>query len=705
MAEQETQAPRRSVWGAASARLDDWLAIEPDGTVIAYSGKVDVGTGVRTALAQIVAEELDVPLDRVRMVMGDTARAPDEGYTAGSMTIRMGGTALRQAAAEARLALLERAAELLGAPIGELEIRAGVVMVRGEQERHVSFAALHGGRPFDRTISGRAPVKRSEAYTLVGTNARRVDLVGKFTGAPSFVHDLRLPSMLHGRVVRSRCDGARVVALDASAVRDARVVRLGDFVGVVAEREEQAIRAAERIAVTWEEAANLPPMEALFDWMRSQPTTDQVVREAGDVEEALRQAAKQVRAVYRQPFQAHASIGPSCAVAEMRAGVMTVWCSSGGVYPLRGALADLLELAPEHVRVIHMEGAGAYGQNGSEDVAADAALLARAVGQPVRVQWSRADEFAGEPKAAAMLMEARGGLDGEGRIVAWDYQAWSSSHTNRPRQALGLLAGREARGQASPPVSFYGGDRNAPIDYTLANQRVTMHWLAHPPLRTSSMRSLGGAANTFANESFMDEMAAVAGADPVAFRLRHLDDPRAREVIEAAARASEWGTELPAGEGRGVAFARYENSEAYVAMVAHVAVEGTTGAVRVRRVVVAHDCGLIVNPDGVHNQVEGNVIQALSRALKEEVRFDTRGQTSLDWEAYPILTFSEVPALDILLINRPDQPSVGAGEPATVTVAAALANAIYAATGARLRQVPFTPQRVRDALASQGGRS
>jgi CO/xanthine dehydrogenase Mo-binding subunit len=691
------------VWGAAaSTQLDDWVAIEPDGTVAAYSGKVDVGTGVRTALAQIVAEELDVPLARVRMIMGDTGRTPDEGYTAGSMTIQMGGMQLRKAAAEARLALLEQAAAHLGAPVEELEVREGAVAVRGAPGRSVGYGELQGGRPFERVVSGQAPVKRPTEYRLVGSDAWRVDLAGKFTGAVSFVHDLRLPGMLHGCVVRSRSAGARVVALDQSAVCDARVVQLGDFVGVVAEREEQAIAAAARLQVTWEETATLPPMDTLFDWMRNQSRTEQVVAEAGDVEAALRQAARRLSAVYRQPFQAHASLGPSCAVAELREGILTVWCSSGGVYPLRGALADLLELPPEQIRVIFLEGAGAYGQNGSEYVAADAALLTRAVGRPVRVQWSRADEFAGEPKAAAMLMEARAGLDDEGRIVAWDYHVWSPTHANRPRHALGLLAGREARRQSPPTTaSFFGGARNAPTNYTLAAQRVTTHGVAQPPLRTSSMRSLGGAGNTFANESFMDELAAAAEADPLAFRLRHLDDSRAREVLEAVARAAAWGTELPAGEGRGVAFARYENDAAYVAMVAQVAVDEATGAVRVQRVVVAHDCGLIVNPDGVRHQVEGNVLQAVSRALKEEVRFDARGQTSLDWEAYPLLTFSEAPELDIVLINRPDQPPMGAGEPATVTVAAAIANAIYAATGARLRQVPFTPERMRAALASR----
>jgi nicotinate dehydrogenase subunit B len=503
--------------------------------------------------------------------------------------------------------------------------------------------------------------------------------------------------------VRARQPGARVLSVDESAVRDARVIRLGNFIGVVAEREEQAIRASGQLRVTWEETADLPPMESLYAWMRAQATSEEVITEGGDVEGAMRGAAKRVHAVYEQPFQAHASIGPSCAVAEVQDGSLTVWASSGGVYPLRGALADLLGLPPEHIRVIHLEGAGAYGQNGSEDVAADAALLARETGRPVRVQWSRRDEFIGEPKAAPMVIEVSAGLDDQGSIVAWRYDVWSPTHTNRPRTARGLLAGREVREmrEQTPPsaATFFGGARNAPTNYALSDQRILMHGIADPPLRTSSMRSLGGAGNTFANESFMDELAHAAETDPLVFRLRHLEDPRARDVLEAAAQASGWGATLPAGEGRGVSFARYENDEAYVATVAHVTVDEATGAVRVRRIIVAHDCGMIVNPDGVRNQVEGNVVQALSRALKEEVRFDAGGQTTVDWESYPILTFSEVPGLEIVLISRPDEPALGAGEPATVTVAAAVANAIYAATGARLRRVPFTPERVRAALA------
>jgi CO/xanthine dehydrogenase Mo-binding subunit len=483
-------------------------------------------------------------------------------------------------------------------------------------------------------------------------------------------------------------------------------VRLGAFVAVVAEREEQAARAAQTLLVTWSKTPPLPDMETLYATMRQQSTKDETPQRRGSAEDALASAATVVSGAYRQPFQAHASLGPSCAVARVdEDSGMTVWCTSQGVFPLRGALAELLELSVERVRVIFMEGAGCYGHNGGDDAAADAALIARAIDRPVRVQWTREDEFAWEPKSPAMLIEARGGLDAQGNLIGWSYDVWTPTHANRPRAALDLIAGQLLLGKPAEPRGFFlDGERNAPNDYTIPNSRVTVHWLPNLPLRVSSMRSLGGAANTFANESLMDELALAAGVDPLEFRLRYLDDPRARDVVRAVARLARWSDPLaPDGAGRavgrGLAFARYENTEAYVAAIAEVAVDTTRGSVRVRRVTVAHDCGLIVNPDGVRNQIEGNVIQATSRALKEEVRFDATHITSLDWESYPILTFSETPDIEIVLLDRPDQKPVGAGEPATVVTAPAIANAIANATGARLRQIPFTPARVREALA------
>jgi len=680
-------------------QLDDWLMIEPDSRITIFSGKVELGTGVSTALAQIAAEELDVSLDSIRLVMGDTERTPDEGHTTGSKTIQIAGAALRHAAAEARLALLEMAAARLDCEPDELIVQAGMISVRRDPARTITYGELMGGRHFNRPISETAPLKRPETYRVVGQSAPRVDLPRKFTGQPSFVQDLRLPGMWHGRVVRPPGPGAALASLDENSVTEAQVVRLGNFVGVVAEREEQAVRAAEQLKVTWQETSRLPPMSSVFDDLRRQPTTDQVVVESGEVETAFTGALTHVQATYTHPFQAHASLGPACAVADFSDGELTVWCSSQGVYALRSALADLLKLPLDKVRVIHQEGAGCYGHNGFDDAAADAALLSRAVGKPVRVQWSRADEFIWEPKAPAMVMELRGGLDERGNVMAWENQVWSPSHTTRPRSGLEMLAGQLMSGQPVPAPKFFGGgDRNAPTNYAFPAARVTLHWLAHSPLRSSAMRGLGAAPNTFANESFMDELAAAARIDPLEFRLRHLTDPRAVEVLKAAALAAGWGAPLASDEGRGLAFAQYENHGAYAATVAQAQVDRSSGEVRVRRLVVAHDCGLIINPDGLRNQIEGNTIQSLSRTLKEEVTFDSARITSVDWETYPILKFSEVPEVEILLLNRPDQPALGGGEPATVTTAAAVANAVFAAVGARIRDLPLTPERVRGAL-------
>ncbi|MEP7199301.1 MAG: molybdopterin cofactor-binding domain-containing protein [Chloroflexota bacterium] len=699
-----------AVWGTGSNQLDDWLAIEPDGTVTVLSGKVELGTGVRTALAQIVAEELDVPFERIHIVMGDTARTPDEGFTAGSQTIKMGGSALRKAAAEARRALLDMASHQLDAALDELDVRDGVVTVSHHLDQSITYAELMGGKKFEREMTGDAPLKPPADYRLVGTSMPRVDIPMKMTGQPSFVQDLRIKEMVHGRVVRPPSVGAQFVSLDEGSVQDVsgliQIVQRGNFVGVVAPREEQAVRAAQQLKVAWRETPSLPRMEDLYSVLRAQQATDDILADDGDVESAMGQAEQQLHATYYQPYHSHASIGPSCAIADVRDEQTTVWCSTQGPFALRGALAQLLGMPVEKVHLMHVEGSGCYGQNGADDVAADAVLLSQAVGKPVRVQWSRADEFVWEPKSAAMVMDVRAGLDAHGDVIAWDYQVWSPSHSARPRFAQQLLAAQLMSGQPAPPTRFYiGGDFNAVTSYAFPNERVAIHWLPSSTLRVSSFRSLGGTGNTFANESFMDELAAAAGADALEFRLCYLHDERAREVLQTAAARAGWDVHPSArtlkdgmAEGRGLAFVQYGDEGAIVACIAFVRVDSTSGAVRVKRIVVAHDCGLIINPDGVKNQIEGNIIQALSRALKEEVQFDEARVTSVDWQTYPILTFSEVPDIEIVLINRPDQPAVGVGEPATVTSAAAVANAIFDATGARVRQVPFTPQRVLAAL-------
>ncbi len=697
----------KPIWSAAAAfeafgEIDDWIAIDADGTVHVRSGKVELGTGVRTALAQIAADELDVPVEHIRMGMGDTGRTPDEGYTAGSNTIKVGGVTVRTACAEARAVLLERAAERLGVERETLTVRDGVVSPVGDTSRSVSYAELLGGRSFGRKITGKAQPKRPEDYRVVGTKVQRVDLPAKFTGVGSYVQDLRLPGMAHGRVVRPPVPGAQPVSVGTLPRERGEVVRIGGFLAVVADTEAAAIRAAEELEVEWAEVEPIPSMENLYEHIERQPTTARETLKQGSVSAGFESAVRSVEAQYEQPFQSHASIGPSCAVAELRDGIMNVWCSTQGAYPLREALAELLDVDEEKVRVIHCEGAGCYGHNGADDVAADAALLSRETGRPVRVQWSRRNEFAWEPYGPPMIMKHRGGVDRDGRVCAWELKVWTPSHTSRPRRALELVAGRLMRNELpSPTGMFIGGDRNAPTNYDFENQQVEMRVLDRLPFRVSSLRTLGAYANCFANESFMDELAAAAGEDPVEFRLRHLSDPRSREVLSAAARAGSWGEALPVNEGRGIAFARYENTEAYVAAVVHLRVDPNDGAIRVLKVTVAHDCGLIVNPDGLENQIEGNILQSISRTLYEQITWEDSRVTSVDWMSYRILRFSEVPEVEIVLINRADEPPVGAGEPATITTAPAIANAVFAATGKRLRRIPFLPSVVKEALGTR----
>jgi nicotinate dehydrogenase subunit B len=702
---------REAFWGQLTNWLDDWLEINSDGTVTAFSGKVELGTGVRTALAQIVAEELDVSIERVKMVMGDTQRTPDEGYTAGSMTINSSGTALRNAGSQARRILFELAARRLASNLDQLNVQDGVISVIQDPQRKVSYAELMGGKAFNIEVAENIPVKDSQTYKVVGTSTPREDIPRKVAGQSAFIQDFRVPGMLHARLVRPPSVGAELVSLDDSSLAGlpgvVKVVQRNNFIGVVTEREEQAILAAQTLKVEWRERPTLPPMQELYTTLRSRRTEDNLLIDQGDFDAAWKIASRQLQATYYQPYHAHASIGPSCAVADVKGDQIIVWASTPGPYPLSGTLAKLLDVPPEKVHLIHVEGAGSYGQNGSDDAAADAVILSQAVGRPVRLQWSRQDEFVWEPKAPAMVMEVRGGLDLQGNVVAWDYQVWSPSHVARAHSPEQLVAGQLLSGQPSTQFGFsFGAERNAPTNYSFTNQRVTVHYIADSPLRASSFRSLGGAENTFANESFMDELAADAGMDAVEFRLRYLPDERAREVIKSAASKAGWearpspqGKSNRLAEGRGIAFAWYENDQAIVASVAHVQVDTFSGNVRVKRIVVAHDCGLIINPDGLRNQIEGNTIQSLSRALKEEVLFDEWRIKSVDWESYPILTFSEVPEVEIFLINRPKQPALGAGEPSTTTTAAAVANAIFDATGARLRQIPFTPERVKAALS------
>jgi nicotinate dehydrogenase subunit B len=705
------QAPKLPGSLANNRMLDAWLRINADGSATIFTGKVELGQGISTALAQIAVEELDLPLARVRMISGDTAQTPDEGYTSGSQSIEYGGTAIRLACAEARALLVDLAAKRLGLPANALQVSEGVIAT--PDGRKLGYGELVAELDLDREVTATVTPKPPARHTIVGRPAPRRDIPAKVTGGAAYVQDIRLARMVHGRVVRPPRYGARLDNLDAAPTRAMRgvvsVVSDGSFLGVVAEREEQAIRAREALisAAKWSGGSELPDPARLHEQLMALPTQSSVVSEKQAVAAA---AARTLEATYTRPYMAHASIGPSCAVAEFNDGALTVWTHSQGVFPLRRDIAKALKLDTDAVRCIHAEGSGCYGHNGADDVVLDAALLARAVpGRPVRVQWMRDDEFAWEPYGSAMLARAKASLDANGKIVDWVYEVWSNTHSTRPAAPDGdnnLLASWYVAepSQPGPPANIPqpagGGDRNAVPLYDFPNQRVVNHLITGMPLRVSALRTLGAYANVFAVESFLDELAAAAGQDPVAFRLAHLNDRRARAVIEAVTRQAGWkaGEKGDGTRGRGVGFAKYKNLAAYVAVVAEVEIDRKTGRVRVSRAFAAADAGQIINPDGLANQIEGGIIQSTSWTLHETVRFDRNGITSRDWSGYPILTMPEVPEVEVALIDRPDEKSLGAGEAALGPMAGAIANAFANATGHRLRDLPFSAERVQTAL-------
>jgi CO/xanthine dehydrogenase Mo-binding subunit len=690
--------------------LDRWLRFNTDGTVTIFPGKVEIGQGILTVLVQMVAEELDIALERVRLAPADTSRSPNEGMTSGSRSIQESGIALRYAAAEARDLLLQRAAAKLGSSLEQLSVRNGTITARGGGS--VAYWELAGDDLLAREATADVAPKAPEQHTVVGAAVPRLDIPAKITGMPSYVQDMELPGMLHGRIARPPGPGARLAALDAAEVQAmpgvTAVVRDGSFVGVIAEREEQAIRAQRRLArsAQWQERPTLPENSDpryLFGY----PSHDEVISEKKD-EAAAGRATTQLEAEYSRPHIAHASIGPSCAIAQFLHGKYTVWTHSQGIFPLRGDLARVLNIAAENIVVIHAEGAGCYGHNGADDAALDAVLLARAVpGRPVRVQWMREDEFAWEPYGSPMVVKMSAALDAQGSIASWTHDVWSHGHSSRPgvKAGVNLLANGHIEKPApmappggNPPLPGGGSHRNAIPLYEFPNQRVTNHLVREAPLRVSALRSLGAHVNVFAVESFMDELAVAANADPVEFRLRHLKDPRARAVIEAVAAKAGWRPREQGDgtRGRGLAFARYKNLGCYVAVIVEVEVENE---VRVKRAWAAIDAGQTINPDGILNQTEGGIIQAASWTLKERIHFDRERVTTLTWDDYPILTFTEAPEVEVTLINRPDLPPLGAGEGAQGPTGAAIGNAIYNALGVRLRDMPFTRERIVAALA------
>lgn len=683
-------------------RLSQWIGFSEDGSVDISPGKVEIGQGILTALAQIAADELDVDLGRVRLVPASTARSPNEGVTSGSLSVQDCGMAVRTVCAEVRSLFLSAAAERLGLPEEALSIEDGTIS--GPGNAGTSYWELAGEVSLDRNATCEIEPKSASARRLAGTAALRLDIPDKVFGHPRFIHDHAMSGLLHGRVLRPETPRAALLALDEAPARAVpgvvAVVRDGNFAGVVAETEEAASAALARLhaGATWSQGETLPKESDLPAWLKSQPVETKVVHSTG----TPRPGSRSMRRAYTRPFIAHASIAPSCALAQWREGGVHVWSHCQGIYNLRADLALVLKLPPEAVVVEHAEGAGCYGHNGADDVGLDAALLARAVeGRPVRVQWSRADELARSPVGAAMLVEIEAELDERGEIAAWRHEIWSNGHVARPgRNAMPtLLAASELAMPfpvfvaTNPPLDTGGGaDRNSVPIYDFPFTQATSHRLLTMPLRTSSLRSLGAFANVFAIESFLDELAAEKGDDPFALRLRYLKDRRARAVLETAAARAAWGS-MPKrdGMGRGMAMARYKHVGAYCAVVAEV--EGEED-IRVRRLVIAVDVGEVINPDGVVNQIEGGAIQAASWTLKEAVRFDHARVTSDAWERYPILTFSEVPAVEVEIISRPDERPLGAGEAAHGPTAAAIANAVYDALGVRVRDLPITRDRI-----------
>jgi CO/xanthine dehydrogenase Mo-binding subunit len=696
----------------ALTAVDTFLAIDSKGMVTVYSGKVDLGTGVQTALAQMVAEELDVPFRSVKIVQGDTALTPDQGPTFGSLSIQIGGVQIRNAAAMAKSALLEQAAKRLAVKPEALKVLEGIVSVGAER---ISYGELIEGKAFSLTLDHQKPppTKNPKDYKIVGTMISRVDIPDKVTGKFTYMHDFRIPGMLHGRVLRPPAMEAKLVSVEGESVKGVagivKIVREGSFVGVVAENEWAAVKAAQQLKATWSKWEGLPEQAKLLEHVRaSKVAKDEVTGNVGNTAEAMsKEGLKRISATYDFAIHTHGSIGPSCAVAEFKDGKLTSWSASQATHNLQKQLAKMFGLPLESVRCIYVEGSGCYGRNGHEDAAADAALLSKAVGRPVRVQWSRADEHGWDPKGPPTLIDLQAGMDGSGAVTAWDSEFFIPQQT--PNTFLvplvaATLSGMPADDTVAPGNIFH----NSNIPYKFANIKTVCHRLETTPFRPSWIRTPGRMQNTYANECFIDELAAATGADPIDFRLKYLDpgDKRGIEVLNRVAALAKWDkrSSPKSGQigdvvtGRGVSYCKYELVRTYVATIAEVEVKRSTGEIRVTRFYVAHDCGQIINPDGLKNQIEGNVIQTVSRTLKEELKFNRSTVTSLDWASYPILTFPEVPDIVMDLLDRPTEKPWGAGEPSAAVVPSAISNAVFDATGARLRSVPYTPDKVRGAL-------
>lgn len=684
-------------------KIDSWIRLDTNGDVTVLTGKMELGQGVRTALMQIAAEELDVNMRRVHIITADTRQTPNERYTAGSASIESSGRSIRNAAAEVRKRLLDLAALQLQAPVSNLQVEDGMITVAGSK-KGVSYWQIIKGKQIEGEVTGNAPLKDPSTYKLIGSAYPREDIVAMATGMPLYVHDMRLPGMVHGRVVRPPAYQATLSSLSmekANAIPGVlKVVRNGSFVAVIAAEEYHAVKAVKSIRdiATWKQEPLSPLPGDLFSDMVRNGTKGEVVIDSASLESNLSASTVVHEAIYKRPYHIHGSTGPSCAIALWQNKVLTIWSHTQGVFPLRQTIADMLSLPEESIHVIGVPGAGCYGHNGADDVAADAALLALEMeGSPVRVQWMREDEHRWEPFGSAMQMNIKAGIDASGRVIAWKTELWSDTHSTRPGGKAGhFIAARSLE----KPFNFTAGGfsggstRNAVPLYDFASKQIVLHNYKGP-LRTSALRSLGAYANIFALESFIDELAIKTGKDPIDFRLQHLKDERAREVIKVLATRLDWSNRKHSpGAGIGFAFAQYKNTAAYFAVAAEVAVDHIAKKCRLVKLTGCIDAGRTINSDGIKNQTAGGMIQSASWTLLEQVQYDAEGVQSIDWDTYPILRFVDVPDTEVIVIDRPHQEPLGAGEAAQGPTAAAIANAIYFATGSRVRELPLTADKI-----------
>ena len=731
-----------------ATQVDSWLAIGADESITAYSGKIEFGQGFSTVQTQLIAEELSVPMNRVKVIFGVTGLTPDQGVTSGSQStmseFRPGG--LRQAVDTARDALFQLASQQLGVPASQLTVKDGVFSVTGSVLSQVSYGQLIQGKRFNLTLNGGAVPKDPRQYTILGTSVPRIDLPPKATGQFQYVQHVRVPGMLHGKVVRPPAVGATVITVDQGSVAglpgNVKVVIKNNFIGVVADTEFSAIQAATALNVKWSQGSTLPDQNTLYTWMQQQPSADSLTVNSGDTDQLFKQAVAKLSAQYLYPYQMHGSLASSCSVADVRGGsgssaTATIWSATQGVYPQRESVAMVLGIPKANVQVVFVEGSGCYGLNGNDSVSFDAALLSQAVGQPVRVQYSRKDEMAaGESFGPAFVVNLDAGVDTTEQLIVWTAEGWSLTKGNRPEAGIpgniisGALAGFPTPplvpAAAKPPTSFSNNGNSAAAYLsgvvagkppagtgTVAGQQVLVHTIASP-FFTGPLRSPARLQNTFANESFMDEIAAAVKADPVQYRLRHLSDPRLIAVLNAATQAANWdarpspkpgNARTGVVTGRGVSCVLYEGDNGYSALVAEVSIDQSTGVITVTRLVASQDSGPVSNPDGLRNQMEGGALQGLSRALHEEVMWDagTSTITSVDWRTYTVFEFGDpLPVIETVLLNPLNVPPLGAGECTITLVASAIGNAVFDATGVRLRRVPFTPERVLAALMGVG---